>query len=60
MTRLLVSVRNAAEAETALAGGATVIDVKEPSRGSLGRVDDATLAEVMRRGGRRPISAGVG
>ena len=34
---LLVSVRSAAEAATALAGGADLIDVKEPSRGPLGR-----------------------
>jgi uncharacterized protein (UPF0264 family) len=61
MTQLLVSVRSAAEAEAALAGGAHVIDVKEPSRGSLGRADDATLAEVVRVvTGRRPISAALG
>lgn len=36
MTQLLVSVRNAAEAGEALAGGAQVIDVKEPQHGSLG------------------------
>jgi uncharacterized protein (UPF0264 family) len=36
MVRLLVSVRNAAEAESALVGGADVIDVKEPRRGALG------------------------
>jgi (5-formylfuran-3-yl)methyl phosphate synthase len=61
MTRLLVSVRNAAEAEAALAGGAHVIDVKEPSRGPLGRADDATIAEVVRAvAGRRPVSAALG
>jgi len=61
MTQLLVSVRSAAEAEAALAGGAHVIDVKEPSRGSLGRADDATLAEVVRVvAGRRPVSAAMG
>ena len=36
MTGLLVSVRDAAEAEAALRGGATLIDVKEPRHGSLG------------------------
>jgi uncharacterized protein (UPF0264 family) len=36
---LLVSVRSAQEAEAALAGGAAVIDVKEPSRGPLGCAD---------------------
>jgi uncharacterized protein (UPF0264 family) len=61
MTRLLVSVRSAPEALTALAGGANIIDVKEPSRGSLGRAEDATLAEVVRMvAGRRPVSAAMG
>ncbi len=36
MTKLLVSVRNVWEAGEALAGGAEVIDVKEPRHGSLG------------------------
>ncbi len=36
MTRLLVSVRNLQEARDAIAGGASIIDVKEPSKGSLG------------------------
>jgi uncharacterized protein (UPF0264 family) len=36
LARLLVSVRSAAEAEAAVAGGASVIDVKEPDRGPLG------------------------
>jgi hypothetical protein len=37
VAKLLVSVRSKAEAVAALAGGATVIDVKEPRNGSLGR-----------------------
>ncbi|HEX2476729.1 MAG TPA: (5-formylfuran-3-yl)methyl phosphate synthase [Lacipirellulaceae bacterium] len=45
---LLVSVRSAAEAKEALAGGADVIDVKEPTRGSLGAADAATLGDVVR------------
>lgn len=58
---LLVSVRSAAEAEAALAGGADLIDVKEPSRGSLGRADDAVIEEVIRLvAGRRPVSAAMG
>lgn len=36
MAQLLVSVRSESEAQAALAGGAAIIDVKEPSRGSLG------------------------
>ncbi len=37
MAQLLVSVRSADEARTALAGGASIIDVKEPDHGSLGQ-----------------------
>jgi (5-formylfuran-3-yl)methyl phosphate synthase len=61
MTRLLVSVRSAAEAEAALAGGAALIDVKEPTRGALGRADDAIIADVIRVvAGRAPVSAALG
>lgn len=61
MTRLLVSVRSAEEAEAALAGGADLIDVKEPALGSLGRADEATLAAVVCAvAGRRPVSAALG
>jgi uncharacterized protein (UPF0264 family) len=59
--RLLVSVRDAAEAEAALAGGADLIDVKEPSRGALGRADASVIADVVRVvGGRAPVSAALG
>jgi uncharacterized protein (UPF0264 family) len=44
--RLLVSVRDLPEAQAALAGGAAVIDVKEPSRGPLGAADPATLHAI--------------
>lgn len=44
--RLLVSVRDAEEARAALAGGADIIDVKDPSRGSLGRATPETWAEI--------------
>ena len=61
MSALLVSVRSAVEAETALAGGAALIDVKEPARGALGRADDAVIAEVVRAvAGRAPVSAALG
>ena len=44
-----------------MAGGADVIDVKEPARGPLGRADDAVFAEVLVRvAGRRPVSAALG
>lgn len=59
--RLLVSVRDATEAEAALAGGADLIDVKEPSRGPLGRADGATIADVLKAVGRRAaVSAALG
>ena len=60
-TQLLVSVRNPTEAAAALAGGADLIDIKEPVRGSLGRADDAVIAAVVRcLAGRRPVSAALG
>jgi len=61
MTRLLVSVRSAAEAVAALRGGAGLIDVKEPANGPLGKADDAVIAEVVRVvAGRAPVSAALG
>jgi uncharacterized protein (UPF0264 family) len=46
---LLVSVRSAAEVEAALAGGADIIDAKEPSRGPLGPVSPEVLAGIVAR-----------
>jgi uncharacterized protein (UPF0264 family) len=61
MTRLLVSVRNPAEAETALRGGAGLIDVKEPANGPLGKADDSVIAAVVQAvAGRAPVSAALG
>lgn len=61
MTRLLVSVRSAEEAEAALAGGADFIDVKEPRRGALGCADPAVLCAVAEAVGERaPLSAALG
>lgn len=58
---LLVSVRSADEALAALAGGADLIDVKEPSRGPLGRANAQTIAEVVNAvAGRVPVSAALG
>ena len=50
---LLVSVRNAAEAAEALAGGASIIDVKEPLAGPLGAAGPAAIVEIARVVGRR-------
>ncbi|MEZ6054434.1 MAG: (5-formylfuran-3-yl)methyl phosphate synthase [Planctomycetaceae bacterium] len=44
--KLLVSVRDVEEAVDALAGGAEIIDVKEPTRGSLGRANEQTLSII--------------
>jgi uncharacterized protein (UPF0264 family) len=61
MSGLLVSVRSAAEAAIALAGGAALIDVKEPDHGSLGRATSEVIAEVLDLvAARRPVSAALG
>jgi uncharacterized protein (UPF0264 family) len=44
--RLLVSVRSAAEVDAAVAGGAEIVDAKEPSLGSLGAVSPAALRAI--------------
>ena len=62
--RLLVSVQNAAEARAAVDGGAELIDVKQPSRGSLGMatLDDITqVAEFLEDSGHgQPLSVALG
>ena len=45
--QLLVSARNAAEAAAALAGGADIVDAKEPSAGALGAVAIDVLREML-------------
>ena len=61
MTRLLVSVRNAAEAEVACTAGADLIDVKEPARGPLGAADAAVIEAVVATvRGRLPVSVALG
>jgi uncharacterized protein (UPF0264 family) len=59
--RLLVSVRSAAEVAPAVAGGAEIIDAKEPSLGSLGAVSAATLrAIVLALPSALPLSVALG
>lgn len=59
--RLLVSVRDAAEAAAALAGGADIIDVKEPARGALGRADVAVVRDIIACvAGRAPVTCAWG
>lgn len=61
MTKLLASVRSAAEARQAVAGGADIVDLKEPAAGALGRLPDAAIHEILHAiGGRRPASATIG
>lgn len=50
---LLVSVRDEIEAREALAGGATIVDVKEPGRGSLGAAASDVTARIAAVVGRR-------
>lgn len=59
--QLLVSVASAADASAALAGGADLIDAKDPLSGALGAVS----VEVLRRihatvAGHRPVTAALG
>ena len=59
--RLLISVANAAEASAALAGGADVIDAKDPLAGALGAVSTEVLREIHARvAGARLVTAAIG
>jgi uncharacterized protein (UPF0264 family) len=59
--RLLVSVATEADAAAALAGGADVIDAKDPLAGALGAVSSATFRAIHACvGGVRPVSAALG
>jgi uncharacterized protein (UPF0264 family) len=61
MIKFLASVRDAAEARMALAGGAHVIDLKEPSQGALGAVSLEIAEQVVRLvAGRTLVSATIG
>jgi dihydroneopterin aldolase len=61
MTLMLASVATPAEAELALAGGADIIDLKDPARGALGMLDLATAhGAVVAVAGRKPVSAAAG
>ena len=59
--RLLVSVKNAEEAIAALAGGADLIDAKDPAAGALGAVSLGVLRDIHSTvAGLRPVSAALG
>ena len=60
-TGLLVSVRDAVEARAALAAGADLIDVKEPSRGALGAADRSVVEQIVSVvEGRATVSVALG
>ena len=59
--RLLVSVVSAAEARLALAGGADIIDVKDPREGALGAPAPSVLSDVVSAvGAAAPVSVALG
>ena len=60
-SKLLISVKSADEAGTALEAGADLIDVKDPARGPLGMAHHETVAKVLEVvNGRVPVSAAFG
>src|SRR5688500_12206102 len=59
--QLLVSVRDEVEAEAALAGGADIIDAKNPLNGPLGAVSLDVFRRIHNRVGElRPLTAALG
>ncbi|HLQ45762.1 MAG TPA: (5-formylfuran-3-yl)methyl phosphate synthase, partial [Planctomycetaceae bacterium] len=44
---LLVSVRDVCEAESALAGGCDILDLKEPKNGPLGMIPVADISKIV-------------
>ena len=59
--RLLVSVANEAEASAALAGGADLIDAKDPAAGALTPVSAQTFQAICAGvAGARPVTAALG
>ena len=62
LPQLLVSVRSADEAVAASAGGCQILDVKEPSFGSLGKADNDVIEQVLQTGltAGIPVSAALG
>ncbi len=61
MIRLLASVTGPEEAEIVIAGGADLVDLKDPRLGALGAATPAVLAATLEAvAGRRPVSAVAG
>jgi uncharacterized protein (UPF0264 family) len=60
-TQLLVSIAGLPEIGAALAGGAAVLDVKDPARGSLGAADPGLVTAARRRAPEgTPVTAALG
>jgi len=61
MILMLASVTTRAEAEVAWAGGADIIDLKDPAKGALGALDAKVAANIVASIGKRsPVSAAAG
>lgn len=61
--RLLVSVRDVVEAIMASNGGADIVDIKDPSQGSLGRASTSTILAISHHHqiqGQIPVTAALG
>ena len=59
--KLMISVRDEQEAVAALAGGADIIDVKNPAEGSLGAGRPETITAIVRAvQAATPVSASIG
>ena len=57
MTRLLASVQDEHEAQIAIAGGADIVDFKNPAQGALGALSTDTIARGVRRVERRALTS---
>lgn len=61
MTQLLISVKNVEETAIALAGGADIIDLKNPDEGALGALSIAEIQAILTFiDGRKEVSATIG
>ena len=61
MTGLLASVHSVAEAQIALAGGADIVDLKDPDHGALAALPAGVIADAVRwAAGRVALSATAG
>jgi uncharacterized protein (UPF0264 family) len=49
LIKLLISIKHPSELDNAIRGGADIVDVKDPSRGSLGLPDYSVLREILGR-----------